>query len=568
MLDVLRVISEQGWVAWRWAVVGIVVGLILLWLGRRGRRVGEQPVCRKCGFDLRGKPAESMRCTECGADLTAKRAVAVGAHRRWDALVLAGGLVLGLSVGGLRGWRFYERDEIVRWVPLASLYDDYMLITTASDRAFAEIERRDAVRPLTSQELEPLMLRLAGEFERGAGLSFAKQQFMFAQMERDRVAPALQRRIMAANLDLRMDVPARARRNETMQIRTDVGLRYVSSDWRGFVTAMTPTWGGPQAGPEENFWSPHRPFFRHTTYAYLRVPRSLSPGEKSISRMVRAEVVLRKGAAPIVVARESSWRLEITNDPPVEAEFLTDAVAEAHVSRAIREAMIAPNEGKTALLLRSDGLNVRMVMDAAVRVNGEEVALGPVDIYPRRGHTWHVINLEPARPLPGGVCEVILRPARARAAALDTPRPRFYGNELVLRDVKVGPVDRSRFFATDPALVNAMASGVRGGVEVRDNKISVWVQPAALPRDVLARARVLVGGRVLTEQRTFFLDSLSSNTRYGISVDFPLPPEVSPDGPFDVELVPGDLIDELSATLTFWGEPIIVRNLPILRDRE
>jgi len=35
----------------------LVAGVVLVWLGVRGRRVGDHPVCRKCGFDLVGLPA-------------------------------------------------------------------------------------------------------------------------------------------------------------------------------------------------------------------------------------------------------------------------------------------------------------------------------------------------------------------------------------------------------------------------------------------------------------------------------------------------------------------------------
>ena len=35
----------------------------------RGRRVGDHPYCRRCGFDLFGKPPGSTVCSECGADL-------------------------------------------------------------------------------------------------------------------------------------------------------------------------------------------------------------------------------------------------------------------------------------------------------------------------------------------------------------------------------------------------------------------------------------------------------------------------------------------------------------------
>jgi ribosomal protein L37E len=55
-----------------------VGSLILFVLGWRGRRVDDHPHCRRCGFDLFGKPTGSAVCAECGADLNRHRAVRIG----------------------------------------------------------------------------------------------------------------------------------------------------------------------------------------------------------------------------------------------------------------------------------------------------------------------------------------------------------------------------------------------------------------------------------------------------------------------------------------------------------
>ena len=34
-----------------------------------GRRADDHPYCRRCRFDLFGKPADATVCSECGADL-------------------------------------------------------------------------------------------------------------------------------------------------------------------------------------------------------------------------------------------------------------------------------------------------------------------------------------------------------------------------------------------------------------------------------------------------------------------------------------------------------------------
>ncbi len=49
------------------AAVGLIAGGALVAVGLRGRRVGDHPHCRRCGFDLHGLPVGFGRCPECGA---------------------------------------------------------------------------------------------------------------------------------------------------------------------------------------------------------------------------------------------------------------------------------------------------------------------------------------------------------------------------------------------------------------------------------------------------------------------------------------------------------------------
>jgi len=87
------------------------------WMGL-GKRVGDHPYCRKCGFDLFGKPEQSTRCSECGAELSQKRAVVIGVRVRgykWLAasvfLFILGSLICGRPAYQLAmavNWRLFE----------------------------------------------------------------------------------------------------------------------------------------------------------------------------------------------------------------------------------------------------------------------------------------------------------------------------------------------------------------------------------------------------------------------------------------------------------------------------
>src|SRR5215208_2333842 len=58
-----------------------VTGLMMI-LARRGRRIDDHPLCRKCGFDLFGLPGTSHNCPECGRDLRRRRATRIGHRQR------------------------------------------------------------------------------------------------------------------------------------------------------------------------------------------------------------------------------------------------------------------------------------------------------------------------------------------------------------------------------------------------------------------------------------------------------------------------------------------------------
>src|SRR4051812_44201596 len=87
--------------------VVLLTALAVLAVAVRGRLADAHPYCRKCGFDLFGKPAEATVCSECGSDLARRRAVRTGRRERRRRLLAAVVPALLLSGGwlGFAGWR-------------------------------------------------------------------------------------------------------------------------------------------------------------------------------------------------------------------------------------------------------------------------------------------------------------------------------------------------------------------------------------------------------------------------------------------------------------------------------
>jgi hypothetical protein len=78
----------------------------------RGRRVDNHPHCRRCGFDLIGRPRGSNVCSECGADLRGRGAVQTGWRetRGRVAGVALPVMLASLAWLGVMGWRARPTD--------------------------------------------------------------------------------------------------------------------------------------------------------------------------------------------------------------------------------------------------------------------------------------------------------------------------------------------------------------------------------------------------------------------------------------------------------------------------
>jgi hypothetical protein len=104
----------------------VLFGIVLLVVGVRGRRVGDDPHCAACGFNLRGLEVGTNRCPECGGETSAPEAVRRGVKRRRRTPLVAG-LLLFLAAGvplGLLGWRAGREFDWTPYEPTSWLIAD------------------------------------------------------------------------------------------------------------------------------------------------------------------------------------------------------------------------------------------------------------------------------------------------------------------------------------------------------------------------------------------------------------------------------------------------------------
>jgi hypothetical protein len=119
-----------------------VTAVVLLVVGRRGRRVNDHPICRRCGFDLVGRPEGSTVCSECGADLRHRRAVRIGARRRIGGMIVSALLLLIPALGCIAylGWSASTDVPVAQRKPVWWLLNDAAgRDAVARDAAFNEL---------------------------------------------------------------------------------------------------------------------------------------------------------------------------------------------------------------------------------------------------------------------------------------------------------------------------------------------------------------------------------------------------------------------------------------------
>lgn len=77
-------------------LVAMLVGLLLVCVGLRGRTINDHPACRQCHFDLFGIYPEVTTCPECGSGLKRDNAVLAGMRKKMP-IVAAIGVLLVLT---------------------------------------------------------------------------------------------------------------------------------------------------------------------------------------------------------------------------------------------------------------------------------------------------------------------------------------------------------------------------------------------------------------------------------------------------------------------------------------
>jgi hypothetical protein len=140
------------------AGVMLLVGLWLLRRGWRGRRVGDEPFCTKCGYSLVG--SERIRCSECGADVSGDKSVQIGQLTWRPRSIVCGAAmaVIALTVLSIIGWPRLRDFDWYTLKPTGWVLDDLASAKSPKrGRALAEVLSRLKAAPLAKRHHDRLV---------------------------------------------------------------------------------------------------------------------------------------------------------------------------------------------------------------------------------------------------------------------------------------------------------------------------------------------------------------------------------------------------------------------------
>lgn len=144
----------------------VVLGLLLLVRGYRGKKTDNCPLCRRCGYDLSGC-SEVSTCPECGNSVAVPKGRRIGRRRRQRGLWIAGAVLLFLCAlsAGVARWADSANFDWNTAKPFSVLLSDAQrtdktmdgMHNTPADRALAELTRRFNAGDLSRRQTAELV---------------------------------------------------------------------------------------------------------------------------------------------------------------------------------------------------------------------------------------------------------------------------------------------------------------------------------------------------------------------------------------------------------------------------
>ncbi len=370
----------EAWLGWLLPAGVCLIALLLLLRGLLGRRVGDEPRCRRCGYNLTGLPGE--RCPECGTELSVGRIVIGTRRRRYPSLGVGLALLL-LSIGWTAAR--LQQVDLYTYAPFRVLLHS---ANQGSQRALRELDDRQQKGRLSAGQHGSLADAALIKQQDCSGW---KHQDWITLLERMDVGGQLtdeQRKVYheQAVMPLVFEVRRRIRVGDTLPGRAAY-WHCIPED--GVFTRLEDVSlnidGTPVYRPRS--WTQHGSYLSHVVQPISWTPE-LGPGHYVIEYVARLDyrryrqgVLLSRGISLTaefeIVERDEDAPITLRNEPElgrrlqklIDLERVISASHDDGGSGAVRRVL---SFGFTV----RQPLPVSVAFDVSVRIGSDEYAIG------------------------------------------------------------------------------------------------------------------------------------------------------------------------------------------------
>ena len=446
---------------------GLLGGLMLLLVARRGRRIGIERVCRRCDYNLAGLSPDSESCPECGSKLRKAKAICIG-HKKSRPMVGVMAILMILpSVLGLTHYGKQAAAEIdwQRHKPLWWLIRDSGSGDVARrDAAIGEMLRRINANSLSQGQVERIShLAIAHQSDVSRSWLASWGDLVEHAHASGKLSEATWKQYCIGSVALSVSVRPKIRRGDPMVLTLDVlSARASATGGVHGVTVFSPrdlkingvslTPNAPKMWSSVTFHASGVTEPRMTWHLEVDEQRlkGLADGPQQLEGEIPVSVYNRylpnpmteKGApvADIKVKVSSRFILLPADQPSVQL------VKDDSLEIAVENSIVVAHSWQTGSRLTrvGDQLSsairpignppIDMACDVLLRSGSQEWLAGQF-LCDTAGHGGS--SIEATVPgLRANLIDVVLRPS-ASAAAATMDMNRIWGKEIVLHNVPI-----------------------------------------------------------------------------------------------------------------------------------
>ena len=431
-----------------------IAGVTLSIWAWRGKRIDDHPICRKCGFDLFGRP-KVMTCPECGVILDSVRGVRQGNRQRRSVALTAGSalLLLAIGSGGVFGYVTLSGPRVLKSLPVwAVRWDAYYGGGWTSAKAVKELLRRLKTGGLSKAQIGAVAAdALAAQADAsrtwdpawGDFIDTAHAQKLLPKQYWKQYATVLAHHLPTLNLRrvVRQGAPLPCRLTYSNvrcghHPRMWISLFAKSINFNGKVEKVSQGIGGPGFSATG--------ICANTSRLTLPTPPALGP--QRVALRIRGRLRDSWGPqAKILVQVEETLHGKTTIVPPNQptVRAVNDAREKAPVQQAMQVEYLSvrPAWGGQKGLRLSCNLQmgkrpVGVAFEVAARDHAGHIwKIGSISGAPNSATEWG-LSCEPFKGCKSAYLDIVLTPS-AKVAERSVDVSKYWGKPIVLKHIKV-----------------------------------------------------------------------------------------------------------------------------------